>query len=374
MNDDALYRNVQRHLDRMPIPFPATRSGVEIRILRQLYSPQEARIVLCLSAIPEPLSVIHRRLRREMTREALGEALESMAKRGLILRIVKKRSSEYGKSIFVVGIYESQLNRLTPQLEKDVRQYLDEAFGRAVHSGRTPQMRVVPVNRTIVPDRPVGCYDDIREAVRGMEGPFAVMNCICRQGKALLGEPCKQTHTAENCLTFGMAAKAMVDGGVGRYVTKDEMLGMLDLADREGLVLEPQTTQDPIFVCCCCGCCCGVLTPAKKLPRPADFFRAAYRAEIDPAVCQECGTCESRCQIGAVTLHAGATSVDAARCIGCGLCASTCPSGALKLRPRDDVKTPPKDMAALYAQIFRERFGPWGIASVAARKALGLKF
>jgi Fe-S-cluster-containing hydrogenase component 2 len=200
------------------------------------------------------------------------------------------------------------------------------------------------------------------------------MPCICRQGRAITGEPCKQTRTEENCLTIGIAAKAVVDRGVGRFVTRDEMLARLDLADREGLVLEPQNTQDPIFVCCCCGCCCGVLTTAKKLPRPAEFFRATYRAVTDAVVCQACGTCEARCQMEAVTEHDGAPRVDDTRCIGCGLCVSTCPSGALRLEPRDNVKAPPPDMAKLYAQIFRERYGPLGIASVVARKALGVKF
>jgi Fe-S-cluster-containing hydrogenase component 2 len=313
-------------------------------------------------------------MRREMGREALGAALDSMAKRGLILGFPGKRGVLYGKSVFVLGIYENQLNRLTPEFERDVRQYQDEAFGKALHSLRTPQMRVVPVNKTIVPDRAVARYDDIREIVRGHEGPFAAMPCICRQGQALIGEPCRQSHTAENCLTIGIGAKAVVGRGMGRFVTRDEMLAKLDLADREGLVLEPQNALDPVFVCCCCGCCCGVLTTAKKLPRPAEFFQATYRAEVDGAACQECGACETRCQMDAVTRHAGAAEVDDERCIGCGLCVSTCPSGALRLQPRERAKAPPKDMAALYAQMFRDRYGPWGMVSALGRKALGMKF
>jgi ferredoxin len=374
MHEEDIYRDLQRHLDRMPIPFPATESGVEIRILKRLFSPEEAKITLCLSAFPEPVPVIHRRMRPKIGREPLAASLESMAARGLIQRYPGKRGPQYGKSIFAVGIYEAQLNRLTPEFERDVLQYFDEAFGKALHSERTPQFRIVPVNRTIVPERAVARYDDIRDTVRGHEGPFAVMSCICRQGKTLLGEPCKQTRTEENCLTLGVAAQAMVDRGFGRFVSREEMLARLDLADREGLVLEPQNAQDPLFVCCCCGCCCGVLTTAKKLPRPAEFFRATYRAEIDESLCQECGTCESRCQMGAVDAHAGATRVDDARCIGCGLCVTTCPSGAAKLRTRDNVSVPPKDTAALYAQIFRDRYGPWGLASAVGRKTLGLKF
>ena len=42
MGSDELYRKLQQHLDRMPVGFPATESGVEIRILRQLFTPEEA--------------------------------------------------------------------------------------------------------------------------------------------------------------------------------------------------------------------------------------------------------------------------------------------------------------------------------------------
>ncbi len=58
MEGDELYRALQRHLDRMPVPFPATESGVEIRILKQLFTPEDAKLTLLLSAIPEPLGTI----------------------------------------------------------------------------------------------------------------------------------------------------------------------------------------------------------------------------------------------------------------------------------------------------------------------------
>ena len=59
---DDLYRQLQRHLDKMPVPYPATASGVELRILKQLFSEQDARLTLCLSAIPERLKTIRRRV------------------------------------------------------------------------------------------------------------------------------------------------------------------------------------------------------------------------------------------------------------------------------------------------------------------------
>lgn len=211
----------------------------------------------------------------------------------------------------------------------------------------------MPINQSIPVERFVGSYDNIREFVRASPGPFAVMNCICQQGKDLLDKPCKVSTDREHCLTFGSAAEAMVRRGDGRFITRDQMLEFLDRADREGLVLEPQNTQDPLFICCCCGCCCGVLTTAKKLPRPAEFFAANYYAEADSSACTECGTCATRCQMEAVVTDTGPTTVLVERCIGCGLCVTTCPSEAMRLVAKTDATAPPKDTARLYMRMPR---------------------
>ena len=62
MNDEIeVYRELQKHIDKMPVGFPSTKSGVEIRILKHLFTPEEAKIALNLSALPESLERIHRR-------------------------------------------------------------------------------------------------------------------------------------------------------------------------------------------------------------------------------------------------------------------------------------------------------------------------
>jgi MinD superfamily P-loop ATPase len=112
-----------------------------------------------------------------------------------------------------------------------------------------------------------------------------------------------------------------------------------------------------MFVCCCCGCCCGVLTTAKDLPRPADFFQTDFVAELDRDTCQSCGVCGTRCQMDAITSTDALPQVAEERCIGCGLCVTTCPSGAMRLSRKEGRKPPPKDVGALYSTIFQERFG-----------------
>ncbi len=374
MEHEELFRALQRHIDRMPVPYPATESGVEIRILKQLFTPEEARLALCLSAIPETLETIHRRTRRELTGQQLREALDRMAEKGSIQKLPGKSGPLYGKAPLVLGMYEAQVNRLTPELERDVRTYLDEAFGREVLGSRTPQMRTVPVHKSIPVEHAVANYNDMRRCVEAMPGPFAVIPCICRQGRALTGEPCKQTSEPRNCLVFGVAATVMTEKGIARPVGKEEMLRFLDEADRQGLVLEPQNTLNPLFVCCCCGCCCGVLTTAKKLPKPAEFFQTDFLAAVDGEKCQLCGTCATRCQMDAIARNEGPPLVAEERCIGCGLCVTTCPSEAMSLRKKERRPPPPQDTAALYSKIFKERYGPLRAAAAVAGHLVGRKF
>jgi electron transport complex protein RnfB len=373
MDDDELYRALQRHLDRMPVPYPATESGVEIRILKQLFSAAEARLALRLSAIPEKLTTIHRRT-PGMSREELRGALDAMAEKGIIQKLPGKAGPVYSKAPLVVGMYEAQVNRLTPELERDVRAYSDEALGPELLSPRTPQMRTVPVHKSIPVTHAVASYDNIRAFVEASPGPFAAIPCICRQGRAVTGQPCKQTSEPRNCLMFGMAATMLTAQGIARPVSKEEMLAFLEQADREGLVLEPQNTVDPLFVCCCCGCCCGVLNIAKKLPKPAEFFQSDFLAEVDAEKCQICGTCATRCQMDAIASEDGPPVIAEDRCIGCGLCVTTCPSEALSLRKNERRPPPPKDTAALYTTIFKERFGPFGATAAMAGHFFGRKF
>jgi Fe-S-cluster-containing hydrogenase component 2 len=370
--EDDVYRRLQRHIDQMPVGFPATESGVELRILKRLFTSEEAEVALLLSALPEPLDRIHRRAKRTgLTREELERTLDRLVDKGAILGRGRGDHKRYSKAQLAVGMYEFQVNRLTREFQEDVEQYFEEGFGAAFHGPRTGQMRTIPVGARFVPDRRVGRYDDARQLIEGSSGPIAIMNCVCRQGKELTGEPCQQTDARRVCMTFRGAARKLVDEGTAQTITVDEALALARRAEEDGMVLQPENTRDPSFICFCCGCCCGVLTTAKKLPRPAEYLQSNYRAVVDSEACTECETCHSRCPMDALDSSNGATRVDHDRCIGCGLCVPTCPSEALTLTARESEVVPPRDRRALYRKILVERFGALRTARMVAGALLG---
>jgi Pyruvate/2-oxoacid:ferredoxin oxidoreductase delta subunit len=166
-------------------------------------------------------------------------------------------------------------------------------------------------------------------------------------------------------------AQGTIASGVGEALSRAEVLGLLDRAEREGMVLQPSNTQEPVFMCFCCGCCCGVLTIAKRFPRPAEYLHSNYQAVVDPEQCTACETCRSRCPMEALHAAEGATAVDLERCIGCGLCVSTCPTGAVGLVKKAKETVPPRDLRALYGRIAVDRFGLVGAATKVARALLG---
>ena len=113
-----VYRELQRHLDKMPVGFPATKSGVEIRILKHLFTPEEANIALNLSAVPESLGRIHRRVKKSgVTLQQLEEVLDHLVEKGAIMggKMLDKgrKGKYYSKAQLAIGMFEFQIDRGT---------------------------------------------------------------------------------------------------------------------------------------------------------------------------------------------------------------------------------------------------------------------
>ena len=77
---DEIYHKLAKVLDTLPSGFPATESGIEIKILKKIFTPEEADLFCDLRLTPENAEQIAKRTGRPI--EGLEEMLISMWKRG----------------------------------------------------------------------------------------------------------------------------------------------------------------------------------------------------------------------------------------------------------------------------------------------------
>ncbi len=63
-------------------------------------------------------------------------------------------------------------------------------------------------------------------------------------------------------------------------------------------------------------------------------FLSGHVAEIDPAVCKGCGTCDEVCAYGAIRTVEGRFEVETAHCEGCKVCVAFCPEQAIAFPDR----------------------------------------
>jgi NAD-dependent dihydropyrimidine dehydrogenase PreA subunit len=370
-NKDHVYRKLQRHLNSQAVGFPATKSGSEIRILKHIFTPQEAQIAICLTYKFEPIETVFERVKHVVeSPEKLEELLDHIEEKGGIESKIKGSKRYFSIPPLVVGMYEYQIGKLTPRFIKDFDRYIsDKKFGIEFISTKLPQMRTIPIGKSIKPQHKVSTFDEVALLLKQAEAPFVILECICRQKKSLLGENCRVTNRKETCLAVDNMAQAALRYGVGREITLDESMSILEKNQKEGLVLQPSNTEKAEFICSCCGCCCGMLAMHKKLPKPVDFWASNFFAVIDTDACNGCGNCEKRCQVGAAKVSAqnGQAYIDLNRCIGCGVCVPTCPKNAISLRKKPTEVIPPQTREDLLDTIMTHKKGALGKLKVTGK-------
>ncbi len=364
-NDDQAYRRLQQHLDRLPIGFPPTGDGSDIRLLKHVFTPEEARIAACLSHEPRPVDqILDRAVRLVSSRGELVAHLEAMVKKGGLECRCENGQDLYANAPLVVGIYELQFDRLTPEFIRDFQAYTQsKRYGISFLSTKRPQMRTIPINKSITPDLPLAGHDQIMTLLETAEPPFVVVSCICRKKKRILGEPCQQTHREETCMAMGGVAQTLIKMEAGREISRDEAMAIIAKNQEEGLVLQPSNTRKIEFLCSCCPCCCSMLDLHRSLPAPLDFWESPCMTVLDLDLCVGCGKCRDSCGANALTFTQGSgknkviPALNSNRCIGCGQCVSACKTGALSLVSRPKSATPPEDRDGLNA-LFLEHKHP----------------
>ncbi len=384
--EEKPFIQLQQHLDNQAVGFPATRRRHEVRLLKLLFKPGQAKMALNLSFRYDNLTTILDRIREaantSITREELEQFLDQMERDRLIMRRMRNNEKQYALVPLVVGLYEFQCDRLTTDFIAAMDGYTSKLkYGLSFIGTEHSQMRTIPVEQSITPEHHVMSYDDLKSIILNSRGPFVVVPCICKSKYRLLGNPCKVTKRLEVCLAMEDVAQMCIDGGVGRKISKEETLELERQNEEDGLVLQPQNAQEPQFICACCGDCCGILHTMQDIRRPTDFFQSDFYSTVDPSLCKGCGLCVKRCQVNAVKLVdvPGDTAkkiatVNLTRCIGCGLCVVKCAKKAITLRKKDNPLSIPKTEDELFAEIKRKRKSNWQLWKMGIRMIRGKKW
>jgi Na+-translocating ferredoxin:NAD+ oxidoreductase subunit B len=115
---DDVYRALQEHLDKQTLGFPAIKSGADIRILKSLFTPEQAEMAMMLTYKYESLDQIYERVKG--SGRSIGETeriLQETAARGVIGRRKRNGTKQYRNIPYLVGMAEGGLSiDPTPEL------------------------------------------------------------------------------------------------------------------------------------------------------------------------------------------------------------------------------------------------------------------
>jgi len=335
-----VYKKLAQRLNAIPNGFPETESGVELKILAKIYTPEEAELASEMRLTPESAEQIARRTGRDSARTYA--LLEVMVQKGQIEAVGEGEQRKFCLMPFVLGVYEEQLGRMDEELARLYEEYFP-AFAKELLGKSPPLLKVIPVEKSIPVEVQVFPYEQASALLKKAKS-FAVAKCICKVQKALVGEPCK--YPVEVCLWFSPTEGFFKDDPNARVLTREEALQILQESDEAGLVHSSSNVREGhYFICNCCTCCCGTMRGISELGIENSVAKSDFYIAVDPEMCTGCEICVDRCQFSATSIVDNTSHVDQKRCVGCGLCVTTCSSGARTLvrKPEDQILPTPRN-------------------------------
>ncbi len=329
MDDMGLYQALALHLDEFPQGFPATKSGKELELLAYLFTPDEAQFATRLSLDYKVLDEVSETI--GISSSEGRQLVKAMAKKGLINFRRGEEGFEVSLLPFVVGFFERQAGRMDANFARLFEDYYQEA-AKDLFSIEPHFHRVIPVNETIDFGIEILPQDDIG-VILSRKKAWAVVDCVCRTQKSLLGEGCD--HPLRACLVMSDTPGVFDNIPQMEALDLPSALAVLKQAARAGLVHTiANQKKDISYICNCCTCSCGILRGIAEAGIANVVAKSAYYAVVDEPICVACGNCQLFCQFGAITIEDVAL-IDPVACVGCGICVANCPEDAIKLFHRD---------------------------------------
>jgi Pyruvate/2-oxoacid:ferredoxin oxidoreductase delta subunit len=370
MAKEDAYENLRQIMNRgTAIKLPKHKAVNEM--LKSIFSKEEANLLGVFEKAGQLLPTEKISELSGIPKERVVQVFDDMAYKGKLV----KAANFYAVLPFVPGLFEFYFthNRDDPAKMKKAAKAYRELFYSGhpfeLSAGNYTLYRVIPaveptektieINKSLEVQRQVLPFEVLKEYLSKAD-LFAVVPCSCRNAAKYSGHPCERTD--ENfCVTTGFLAKSVLDQGVGRQITLDELMEIMKKAEKAGLVHETINIQDTsVFICNCCPCCCGFLKSVKEFQNYNAITKANFVPRTDNNLCSKCEKCVEICPMDA-RYHHWPHSEDLSDnmiitredlCIGCGVCASNCPKEAITLEKVRNI-IPVKNQAEM-EQKFKE--------------------
>ena len=255
----------------------------------------------------------------------------------------------------VPGTFEMAL--LTPDLSRTNHWHkkFAELFEKVWDTGflldypsNPPIVRYLPVHKATSTLHAAWPSDKLEEILEPYD-LFAVGHCQCRLAMRLVGKGCDRP--LENCVSIGPLSRGVIDRGLMRSASKQEILDIKRNAEEHGCVtwmMNEHGDHRGNISCSCCGCCCHGLRTINQFSAPGLISAPHFVPLRDEQACNHCGKCALICPMGAWNKIGAAMYFEPARCIGCGLCATNCPENAITLEPVPDATQPENSFDSLF--------------------------
>lgn len=331
----SVYHDLRDLFNTLPNGFPSTEDEIEIKLLKKIYTEEEAGIVLKLKLSWETPEQIAKRT--GLKTDYLKAKLDDMLDKGQLGGIRVGPFRMFRLMPFIIGIYEYQIKRMDDEFVRLSSEYIKKACLSTMSQTTPSVMRVIPVEEDIPSSSVIAPYQRLTHYIENAKA-WAVGDCICKKEKRMLGEGCDKPM--EVCLSIAPVENFFDEYFWGRPITKQEAFDILKMSEEAGLVHSTNNFKDgPFIICNCCACCCGVIGALNAFGNPGAMAGSEYVAKIETDACVSCGVCVERCHVNAIDEADDVYSVNT-RCIGCGLCVSTCPGEAIKLFKREEEMMP----------------------------------
>ena len=163
-------------------------------------------------------------------------------------------------------------------------------------------MHVIPVEKAIEHENTSASVEHISHWLNKYD-KYSVGQCTCRKQQSMRGEGSGEIN-GEFCMGVGDMAEYCVDKGMGRYISYDEALEILERAERHGFVHQITNIDGEDKIVAICNCAPGVCNAIRtsQLYNTPNLSRSAYRAHVEKEKCVACGKCVEVCPVGAAKL------------------------------------------------------------------------